>query len=44
MPELYVSDPTLNLMSFDCDVADGSASQQGRMYITSVELYWYYIP
>jgi hypothetical protein len=44
LPTLYTSDPTLNLMSFDCDVADGSDTQVGRMYITSVELYYYNIP
>jgi hypothetical protein len=44
MPEFYTSDPTKNNMSFECDVADGSTAQVGRMYITSVELYYYNIP
>lgn len=44
MPALYTTDTTLNDMSFDCDIADGSAAQLGRMYITSVELYYYNIP
>jgi hypothetical protein len=44
MPEFYTTDTTLNNMSFNCDIADGQASQWGRLYITSVELYYYYIP
>lgn len=44
MPEFHTVDTTLNNMYFDCDVADASASQGGRFYITKVELYWYNIP
>jgi len=45
MPALYTgADEYKNRMSFMFDVADGQNVQYGAVYLTKVELYYYYIP
>jgi hypothetical protein len=43
MPALY-ADPSKNKMSYLVDVTDGNAGQNGRLYLSKVELYTYPIP